>query len=160
MSSCSTHSGASNFGCSCASSGTPTSPLHFVSVPAELGRAWALFLLSICWDCPLNSACQCCPRAWQSALVHPRSSPGLPRRKQPVLNTVAHCLLPQPGREMCLPCITAAVPPHPLLSWGRCMASPPHSGLLQAVPPARPPSRLPGAQRSGTILGCCHPALS
>ena len=45
----------------CASGGTPTSPLHFVCVPAKLDRALTLFLLSLCWDCPLRSVCQCFP---------------------------------------------------------------------------------------------------
>ena len=87
----------------CASGGTPTSPLHFVCVPAKLGRALTLFLLSICWDCPLSSVCQCCPQAWQSTLVHPRSSPGLPEGSSlswtPRLTA---CYLSWTGRRACL----------------------------------------------------------
>lgn len=146
MSSCSTHSGASGFGCRLCFQWNPTSPLGFVCVPAKLGRALTLFLLSIHWDCPLSSVCQCCPRARVSvlppgladAVVHPRSSPGLPRRKQPVVNTAVPCLLPQPGREMCLPCITPAAVPPSRSSHEALHGLSLHSGLLQPVPPARP----------------------
>ena len=61
MSSCSTHYGASGFGCSLCFRWNPhfTPSLRLCS--SQTGQSSDLVLLSLCWDCPLRSVCQCFP---------------------------------------------------------------------------------------------------
>lgn len=148
----------------CASSGTPTSPLRFVCVPAKLGRALTLFLLSIHWDCPLSSVCQCCPRARVSVLPPglaerccPSTQLSWPAQKEAACREHRGSLLVTSAGQGDVPALhhgCCAPTSAPLMRALHGLSL--HSGLLQPVPPARPPSHLPWSPAQQD-LGCCRP---